>query len=99
MESAESRYSMAKGLLKGRARELWTSFETAEGEKTLATFSSVLKKMKKHYLPPRAYRRQKHYMRKHLKKRKSVSVKDFVARLRELNKYLQYFPKDSDEQP
>ncbi|MGH7955306.1 MAG: hypothetical protein ACREOZ_05030 [Gloeomargaritales cyanobacterium] len=98
LETPEARFAMAGSLLRGQAKEIWNFLEVVEENKTNATFTSVQEKMKRHYLPPRAYRRQKHYMRKYLKS-KQVSVKDFVTRLRELNKYLHYFPKDYNEQP
>ena len=50
------------------------------------------------YIPRRAIRVQKYYMRRRLFLGPSTSVQQFVERLNDLNRYLLYFPEESPKQ-
>ena len=50
------------------------------------------------YIPRRAIRVQKYYMRRGLFMGPSTSVQQFVERLNDLNRYLLYFPEESPKQ-
>jgi hypothetical protein len=102
LTTAIAKTKMALTLLKGRAKELFQSAnltrmsENAE-KKSSARLSSeevfalIMDDLGRNYFPvEHAYRRQVSYMRHYLVLGKNT-VREFAARLRELNNYLPYF--------
>lgn len=94
--SAEAKFDMAKCLLDKDALDEWKAAEVvttkdakdAAGNEigmTDATFVETTKLFLDQRVPAGAARKQKSYMRSHLKKPKSVEVKVTARRLREMN--------------
>jgi len=52
-------------------------------------------KLSAHIFPVHAYREQKRYMRRFLKKPKDCTVREFFSRVQEINNYLQVFPSET----
>ena len=86
------RYELAEKLLIG---EMLTAFHTqrdARGDRTIAHFDLVIKDLASYVFKSTDYRDQKTYMRRYMVKPRDLSIRAYVARVRELNSYLAYFP-------
>jgi hypothetical protein len=105
LETGEHKASMALALLKGSARDKFqqtlltldtenTEKPTDERKDRNEIFQMTLLEVGKSYFPIMyAYQKQLVYM-KHYLKLGSHTVRDFATRLRELNNYLPYFPRE-----
>ena len=105
LTTAVAKTKMALTLLKGRAKELLQSAnltrisENAEKKKDAKltpdqVFELIMDDLGRNYFPvEHAYRRQVSYMRHYLVLGKET-VREFSARLWELNNYLPYFPRE-----
>jgi len=105
LETGEHKASMALALLKGSARDKFQqtllTLDTENTEKPAEErkdrneiFQMTLLEVGKSYFPIMyAYQKQLVYM-KHYLKVGSHTVRDFATRLRELNNYLPYFPRE-----
>ncbi|KAI2503691.1 hypothetical protein MHU86_10751 [Fragilaria crotonensis] len=105
LESGEQKASMALALLKGSARDkfqqTWRRLDTenvagpARQRKTPnEIFQLVMTEVGKSYFPIlHAYQKQVVYMQHYLRLG-SHTVRNFATRLRELNNYLPYFPRE-----
>ena len=51
-----------------------------------------------HLFPRKALRSQKRYMRRHMRKTRDISARIFVARIQEVNNYLNSFPPFAEDQ-
>ena len=60
-------------------------------------FRHYLKAITKHIFPTHAYREQKRYLRRHLKKPKDMKVRKFATRIVELNSCFAHFPSATGE--
>ena len=101
----EKKTSMALALIKGRARENFQNVhnrllekdakEPMEARKTQEEiFSLTIAEVGKSYFPIlHAYQKQIAYMKFHLRLG-SHTVRNFAMRLRELNSYLPYYPRE-----
>jgi transposase InsO family protein len=105
LTTAIAKTKMALTLLKGRAKELFQSAnltrmsENAEKKSSVRqsseeVFALIMDDVGRNYFPvEHAYRRQVSYMRHYLVLGNNT-VREFAARLRELNNYLPYFPRE-----
>eukprot|EP00957_Ditylum_brightwellii_P035877 2719018-Ditylum_brightwellii.AAC.1 len=62
------------------------------GNQTVPHFDLCLHDVAAHVFPEKAAQTQKRYMRRNLRYTKETSVKEWVARVSELNSYLKDFP-------
>jgi hypothetical protein len=91
-------YAFMDRVLKGDAKAEFTVKANAEGTKTVEHFEIVMNKMTAHVFPTYAYRDQKRYLTRYLRKPPGMTVKAFTTRLVQLNEYLTYFPPDTAHQ-
>ena len=91
-------YAFMDRVLKGDAKAEFTVKANAEGTKTVEHFEIVMNKMTAHVFPTYAYRDQKRYLTRYLRKPPTMTVKAFTTRLVQLNEYLTYFPPDTEGQ-
>jgi len=68
-----------------------------KGAKAIATlkevdFKNMLQTVANHVFPQQALRFQRRYMRQSLRKPKTTTARAFVARMTQMNTYLEYFP-------
>jgi hypothetical protein len=84
-----ARYGLARNLLTGDAL---ATFSTMDGNETVANFDRALRRMTEHIFPARALSTQRRYMRRFLRKPRSLNTREWISRVRELNDYLQDFP-------
>ena len=85
-------YALVKTLLKGDALTVFQTAEVTFGNQTLVNFQSCLNEVTTHVFPEKAGQLQKRYLRRCSAKYEGVQVKEWVARVLELNEYLREFP-------
>ena len=93
------RYALAEKLLIG---EMLTAFRTqtnARGNRTIVNFNIVMQDLASYVFKANDYRDQKSYMRRHMKKPRNLAIRQYVARVNELNSYLTMFPTGTVGQP
>ena len=91
--SGPAKYAVAKTLLKGDALTVFKASETSYSTVTLVNFERCLDDVTAHVFPEKVVHTQKRYMHHSLLLSKGKAVKEWVARLCKLNKYLCEFPK------
>jgi hypothetical protein len=106
LKDAKEKYTMARRVFQGEAL---TAFNNAAakmtsrednsdlGAETEDHFALVLKEVGKAVFPINAYALQKQAMRRFMRKPKDMSIRYYVERMLELNKYLVYFPVKTGE--
>eukprot|EP00957_Ditylum_brightwellii_P205453 15343961-Ditylum_brightwellii.AAC.1 len=85
-------YAVAKTLLKGDMLTVFKQVETTHGNQTVTNFKLCLDDMANHVFLEKSGQIQKRYMQRNIQYRKDMSVKEWVARVSELNSYLKDFP-------
>eukprot|EP00957_Ditylum_brightwellii_P029498 2229371-Ditylum_brightwellii.AAC.1 len=99
-------YTVAKTLLKGEALMVFKQAELTHGNQTVPHYELCLDDVAKHDFPEKAGQIQKRYMWKNICYGKDNIVREWVARVQELNGYLKDFsnhngnptqPLDTDE--
>ena len=91
-------YSMIRRLLEGDALSVFNLAASNNGNETLANFNNCLRSVTTHVFPARALAIQRRYMRRFLRKPQSMRTRDFVARVNELDSYLELFPPFGQQQ-
>ena len=92
LQGGPKRYDLAEQVLTG---EMLTAFHTqkeARGDRTINNFNLVIKDLASYVFKSTDYRDQKIYMRRYMVKPRDMTIRAYVARVRELNSYLVYFP-------
>ena len=92
--SGPARFQQAERSLKGECLATFKLKSTRFAQRTVPNFEVILNQMTSHIFPVNAYREQKRYLRRYVKKPKDLSVRDFISRVQELNNYLDKFPTD-----
>ena len=93
-----TQYAMARRLLSGDALTAFENATTGVTTETVATFKTALQALRTHVFPRKALRSQKRYMRRHMRKTRDISARVFVARIQEVNNYLNSFPPFAEDQ-
>jgi hypothetical protein len=86
------KYALAHCLLQGDALSAFVTAPARIGGETMVNFQTVLNELTTHVFPQRALQQQKRYMRRWMRKPKTMQIRDFVTRVVELNDYLPKFP-------
>eukprot|EP00957_Ditylum_brightwellii_P059549 4521761-Ditylum_brightwellii.AAC.1 len=84
-------YTVAKTLLKGNASTVFTQAEINHGTHSVPHFELCMDDMAEHVFPKKARQTQKPYMRRNLRLVGEITVKEWVAWVLELNKYLKKY--------
>ena len=95
--SGPERYELTERLLTGDALATFKLKTLEQGNRTVEHFNMVIAQLTAHIFPAHAYREQKCYMRRFLKKPRSYSVREFSSRVQEINQYLPLFPSETEE--
>lgn len=103
--SASANFEMAEMLLFGDPLATWREYKRGDTEsvsvgeeetrgETSDTFESTMRRFFTHHSPKgvNCTRIQKQYMRSMLKKPRAVNIHTFVLRVKQLNRYLPFFP-------
>eukprot|EP00957_Ditylum_brightwellii_P009509 717896-Ditylum_brightwellii.AAC.1 len=86
-------YAVAKTLLKGNALTVFKQAETSHRYQTVPHFKKCLDDVVAHVFPEKAGQTQKRYMQRNIRySGGTTTVKEWVARVSELNSYLKEFP-------
>ena len=93
-----TQYAMARRLLSGYALTTFENASTEVATETVATFKTALHALRTHVFPRKALHSQKRYMRRHMRKTRDISARVFVARIQEVNNYLNSFPPFAEGQ-
>ena len=86
-----TQFTFARRLLKGQALTVFEN-EIGTGAETLVSFKESLKAVTADIFPKKALVTQLRHMRRFLRKPYTMSVRDYVARVVEINSYLTEFP-------
>jgi hypothetical protein len=89
---AENKYAMVRRLLEGDALAVFNKKASELQDETDANFTAVLQAVTTHVFPQRALAYQKRYMRRYMRKPRTMTTREFAARITELNGYLSKFP-------
>jgi hypothetical protein len=92
------KYAMVRRLLLGDTLAAFEKAATAIGAENNANFDLVMREVTTHVFPRRALTYQKRYMRRHMRKPKTMTTREFAARVAELNAYLKDFPPFANNQ-
>ena len=87
-------YECIERVLKGDTKVKFTQQAILVGSRTVSNFTTVVATMTVHIFPVLAYKDQKLYIYRNLRKPKTMKVHTFTTRLIQLNNYLPYFPPD-----
>ena len=93
------RYALAEKLLIGEMLTAFRTQSTARGNRTIVNFNIVMQDLASYVFKANDYRDQKSYMRRHMKKPRNLAIRQYVARVNELNSYLTMFPTGTVGQP
>ena len=89
---ADGMYALARRIFKGDALATFNASAAIAGAETIPNYHQAINALTRHVFPRRAYATQKRYMRRFLRKPLGTPMRDFVARLVEINNYLPQFP-------
>jgi len=92
IRTAPAKFAMAKRLLDGDPLINFENAVALHGEDTDAHFEAVMRDLVLYVFPRKAFRIQKRYMRRQMRKPREMRIRDFVARVQEINNYLSQFP-------
>lgn len=93
LTTGPAKYALARRVLIGDALATFNARATHYGNETNDNFSSCLNDLTEHIFPARALQTQKRYMRRYLRKPVDTSIREYTARVVELNAYLPRFPE------
>jgi hypothetical protein len=85
-------YTLARRVFKGDALATFNAAAAIAGAETIANYQQVMQALTCHVFPCCAYATQKQYMLCFLHKPLGTPIRDFIARLVEMNNYLPQFP-------
>jgi len=98
IRTAPAKFAMAKRLLEGDPLINFENSIALHGDETEENYQAVMRDLMLYIFPKKALRIQKRYMRRQMRKPREMRVRDFVARVQEMNNYLKYFPPFEDVQ-
>ena len=87
-----SKYSMARRVLEGDILARFDATAAELGNENNANFTACLDSVTAYVFPARALQVQRRFLRRHMRKRHDCKIREFNARLHELNSYLPDFP-------
>lgn len=91
LTNGPGQYQQVRRILQGDALATFNKAATKQGTETQAHLVLVLDAVTKHVFPVNSLQKQKRYMRRFMRKPRDMSIKEYNARLEELNTYLSWF--------
>jgi hypothetical protein len=85
-------YAMTRRILEGASLAKFEDSTLTRGTETLEHFTQVLEDMGAYVFPRRALQMEKRYMRRYMRKPRKLKMREYMARVEELNNDLRYFP-------
>ena len=96
LTSGPYQYQQVRRILQGDALATFDKAATKHGNETTNNLKLCLDEVTKHVFPNCALQKQKRYMRRALRKPRDMSIKEYDARLEELNNMLKWFCDEVD---
>jgi hypothetical protein len=93
-----AKYVMIRRLVMGDTLAVFDNAAQTHGNETNANFELCLRDVSTHIFPQRALAHQKRYMRRYMRKPREVAMREFAARVAEMNEYLSQFPPFDNDQ-
>jgi hypothetical protein len=97
IQEPADKFCMARRVLEGDALAVFNN-AAEDNEVTLETFNDCINAVTAHVFPSRALSTQKRYMRRYMRKPTDVKIREYVARVNEINSYLKEFPPFKQDQ-
>ena len=94
----KDKLGMAARLLAGDPLVAFENFRKALRSENENGVNIVFQNLSDYIFPKKALRYQKRYMRRFIRKPKEVKIKDYVARMQQINEYLVQFPPGNEDQ-
>ena len=91
LTNGPNQYQQIRRILQGDALATFNKAATKQGTETQAHLLLVLDSVTKHVFPENSLQKQKCYMCRFMRKPHELSIKEYNARLEELNSYLSWF--------
>ena len=85
-------FQVGRTLLDGEALTAFEATANGQANETVANFTLCLNAVRDSVFPRRAVLRQKRYLRRFLRKPPTMTTREYVARINEINAYLPDFP-------
>ena len=98
LDAAADKYAMTRRLLEGDPLAKFNELAREAGAESPHNFQAVLRGLAQHVMPQKALSLQKRYMRRFLRKPADMKIREFTARLQEINDYLPKFPPFGENQ-
>ena len=92
-----AKYALIRRILQGDALAAFNRAAEAAGNESNENFELALRGLQEHVFPRKALMNQKRFMRHFLRKPFSMTIREFINRLVEINEYLTYFPPFNQE--
>ena len=92
VQAAADKYTMTRRLLDGDALATFNELARTAGDENAANYLAVMRGLAEHVMPRNALQLQKRYMRRFMHKPADMKVRDFIARVQEINAHLANFP-------
>jgi len=93
-----AKYALIRRLLKGDALAAFNRAATTAGNETLVNFNVAINELVTHVFPRRALITQKHCMRRFMRKPNTMTMREYMARMVEINQKLPEFPPHAADQ-
>jgi hypothetical protein len=85
-------FATTRRMLEGDALATFNSAITQDNNETVHQFARCMNALKRYIFPKRALQVQKRWMRRYLRKPKDKTIREFVARVREINSWFSTYP-------
>lgn len=96
LTTGPAKYAMMRRILDGDALAAFNQAAQALGNETNEHFGQCVERLTSHVFPNRSLAIQRRYMRRYMRKPKETKIREYLARVVELNSYLPLFPGGDD---
>lgn len=92
LTTGPAKYTMMRRLLDGDALAAFNQAAERHGNQTNDNFAHCMEDLTTHVFPNRALAIQRRYMRRYMRKPREMTIREYLARVNEINSYLPMFP-------
>jgi hypothetical protein len=90
------KFETTRRTLEGDALATFNDATLMQNDESIESYQKSMNVLKKHVFPARAMQMQKRWMRRFLRKPKDKTIREHVARVREINSYFPLYPMMDD---
>ena len=98
VQSATGKFAMTRRLLEGDALAAFNAEATTQSQETDANYTKCMHKLATYVFPKNALTIQRQWFHRYLHKPTEIKMREFVARINEINAYLDEYPPAFDKQ-